>query len=160
MNNKNEHICIDKNIKIKHERPMRIYQIVLDGIDKTGKDLIKSYIYYLGKARYICTARGIISMRAYSRIYNRPYKYSFACQKNIMNVYLTVDKQDWEVRCKASHEPIIDYDQEIKIFNEEANKVRIQPNSFYRTYNTSEMTPFQVAQDILDTIDLYNHVNE
>ena len=34
-----------KDAKGEKEKPMRIFQIFLDGIDKTGKDLIRSYIF-------------------------------------------------------------------------------------------------------------------
>ena len=97
---------------------MTVYNIVLDGIDKTGKDTIRQYIFYLQNAKYICTTRGYMSMVVYSKIFNRDYEYDIENQKNTLNVLLTADKADWEIRCKITNEPKIDYDLHTKEFNE------------------------------------------
>src|SRR5574344_1773270 len=120
------------------EKPMKVYQIFIDGIDKTGKDLVKSYVYYLGKARYICIARGIISMRVYAKLYNRSYKYDAACKKNVLNVLLTVDKEDWEIRCKNTNEPLTDYDKETALFEEEAQALKKKEGCDVISFNTSQ----------------------
>lgn len=145
------------NVQGKKEKTMRYFQIALDGIDKTGKDLIRSYIFYLGKGRYICNARGIVSMRVYSKIYNRPYLYSDITQKNVLNVLLTVDKEDWEIRCKAANEPLTNYDEETRLFIEEFDKLESKGYNVLRI-NTSIFTPYQVAKYIIDHMEKMNEI--
>lgn len=142
----------------KPEKPMQYFQIALDGIDKTGKDLIRSYIFYLGKGRYVCNARGIVSMKVYSKIYNRPYLYFDETQKNIVNVLLTVKKEDWEIRCKASNEPFTDYEKESKMFEEEFLKLEDKGYKVLR-FNTTKMTPYMIAKLIVEYMEKINAEN-
>ena len=132
-----------------------IYQIFLDGIDKTGKDLIRSYIFYLGKGKYICVARGIMSMRVYSKLYGRKYEYASEPQKNVLNVLLTVDKQDWEVRCKSTDEKLTDYDKETKMFEQEFYALKDAGYEVIR-FNTSLNTPYCIARAILNEMERLN----
>lgn len=141
----------------KQEKPMRYFQIFLDGIDKTGKDLIRSYIFYLGKGRYICVARGIASMRVYSKLYNRPYEYDETTQMNVVNVLLTVDKEDWEIRCKAANEPLTNYDKETKMFNDEFVELEDKGYDVLR-FNTSKFTPYIIAKLIIKHMEKLNGI--
>lgn len=141
------------------EQPMQYYQIFLDGIDKTGKDLIRSYIFYLAKGRYICVARGIVSMRVYSKIYKRPYKYYDDLQKNVVNVLLTVDKEDWEIRCKAANEPITDYEKETKEFEKEFFVLEDKGYPVLR-FNTSKFTPYAIAKMIVKHMEKINGLSK
>lgn len=143
----------------KNEQPMRYFQIFLDGIDKTGKDLIRSYIFYLGKGRYICVARGIASMRVYSQLYDRPYLYDDASQQNVMNVLLTVDKEDWVIRCKTSNEPLTDYDKETQMFNEVFDDLERKGYNVLR-YNTSTFTPYTIAKMIVNHMEKLNGLQQ
>ena len=74
------------------------YRVYLDGIDKSGKDLICSYITELGRYKYLVKSRGIMSMIVYSRLNNREYEYDLTNEKNVINILLTVDYFDWKVR--------------------------------------------------------------
>lgn len=135
---------------------MKYYQIVIDGIDRAGKDSIKNYIYYLGKAKYICNARGYLSMVVYSNIYNRDYRYDIENQKNIVNVLLEVNKDDWEIRCKTTNEPSRNYEiDSIEFQKVFSDLVR----SGYHTlvFNTSNETPYQIAKKIVDYMEKINN---
>lgn len=135
---------------------MTIYNIVLDGIDKTGKDTIRQYIFHLGNAKYICTTRGYISMVAYSKLFNRDYDYDIENQKNTLNVLITADKADWEVRCKMTNEPRIDYDIHSKVFDEVFTQLRLK--GYYTImFNSSHHTPYEIAISI---INYANKLNE
>lgn len=137
-------------------KKMKIYTVVLDGIDKTGKSMIADYLYYLGKKKYICCARGIMSMITYSKLFQRNYKYNLLPQKNVLNVLLDANYDDWYVRCKHTDEPMVfDYN--------------IHKNEFYNTfellrknkcpvayYNTSVTTPYNIAIDILKKLETLN----
>lgn len=132
-------------------KPFKYYHIVLDGIDKTGKDLVRSYIYYLGKQKFICTARGYMSMVAYSNLNNRGYQYDMSTQTNIVNVLLTVDKEDWLIRCKNTGEKIIDYEKHTAEFRKVFNDLQ-KAGYEVLLYNTSAMTPYQIAKDIIEIL--------
>lgn len=144
-----------KDAQGKKEKPMRIFQIFLDGIDKTGKDLIRSYIFYLGKGRYICVARGIASMRVYAKLYDRPYEYDDSTQMDVVNVLLSVDKEDWEIRCKAANETLTDYDREKRLFEEEFIKLEDKGYHVLR-FNTSKFTPYAIAKCIIRYMETIN----
>lgn len=144
-----------ENAQGRPEEPMRIYQIFLDGIDKTGKDLIRTYIFYLGKGRYICNARGIMSMRVYADLYKRPYEYIDESQKDCLNVLLTVDKEDWEVRCKAANEDMTNYEVETTLFEKEFNKL-VKKNYYTLKFDTSHMTPYMIAKQIVEYMEKIN----
>ena len=144
-----------KDAKGEKEKPMRIFQIFLDGIDKTGKDLIRSYIFYLGKGRYICVARGIASMRVYSKLYDRPYEYDDTTQQNVVNVLLTVDKEDWKIRCKTSNEALTDYDNETIEFEKEFKALEDKGYHVLR-FNTSKFTPYSIAKMIIKYMEKVN----
>lgn len=148
---------IDDVKQKENEKPMKYYQIVLDGIDKTGKDLIRSYIFYLGQGRYICIARGLASMRVYSKLYKRNYQYDEESQKYTVNVLLTVDKDDWTVRCKHVNESLTNYERETQMFNEAFEEMRKQGLKTLG-YNTSHRTPYDIAKSILEYMEKLNGI--
>lgn len=88
-------------------------------------------------------------MVVYSNLENRGYNYDMSTQKNIINVLLTADKEDWLIRCKNTGEKIIDYETHTAEFNKVFNDLQ---NAGYKVlqYNTSKMTPYQIAKDIVD----------
>ena len=131
------------------------YKIVIDGIDKTGKDLVKSYLFYLGKAKYLAYARGAISLIAYAKRYNRDYEYDITCEENIINIYLTVNKEDWEIRCKTTNEPKLDFEKDIECFEFAKNQLKTS-GKIVLEFNTSEMTPYNIAKAIIDYAEKIN----
>lgn len=90
-------------------------------------------------------------MVVYSNLENRGYDYDMSTQKNIVNVLLTVDKEDWLIRCKNTGEKVIDYEKHTAEFNKVFNDLQ---NAGYKVlqYNTSTMTPYQIAKDIVDIV--------
>lgn len=58
--------------------------IIIDGIDRTGKDSIRRLLVKYSDGKYLVFVRGIISQIAYSRIYKRNIdeKYFFELAKN------------------------------------------------------------------------------
>lgn len=130
------------------------YIVFIDGIDKAGKDLVASYVDYLSNRKYIAKARGIISQVAFSKLYNRNYDYLLD-PNNSIQVYLTVDKPDWQIRCKLNNEPSIDYETNLEAFNKAKNFIK---NSGYTVleFNTSEETAFSIANKIVSFMDSLN----
>ena len=90
-------------------------------------------------------------MVAYSNLNNRGYQYDMSTQKNIVNVLLTVDKEDWLIRCKNTGETVIDYEKHTTEFRKVFNDLQ---NAGYEVllYNTSAMTPYQIAKDIVEML--------
>lgn len=137
------------------------YVIVLDGIDKTGKDLIAQYVFEISKKRYICISRGIISMIAYNNLFNRPYEYDLEAEKNAptINVLLTVNKQDWDIRCKTTNEPEIDFFENIRVFDEAYVQVK-NAGCQVMTFNTTNYTPWEIANSIVAYVNTLNGVKD
>ena len=53
---------------------LKYFTVFLDGIDKCGKDTIRQLVWLLDK-RLNVYARGIISLKAYSKKFNRDCEY-------------------------------------------------------------------------------------
>ena len=137
---------------------MRYYRAYIDGIDKTGKDLICTYVSELSNHKYLVKPRGIISMMAYSKIYNREYVYDLEKEKDVLNVLLTVNYEDWKVRCKLNKEKDVtndDYDYHSSTFKSYYDLLK---HHDFPTliYNTSELTPYNIAKDIVKHLDMMN----
>lgn len=133
---------------------MKYYNIFIDGIDKSGKDLISYYVIHLSNFRYIVNARGILSQLAYAKLYNRKDNYDLIQQKNIINVYLNVAKEDWLLRCKKTNEPELDYEKNIEAFKYAINIIDKVSNVLI--FNTSQETPYIIAKHIVDYVDSLN----
>lgn len=126
------------------------YTIYFEGIDKSGKDLVASYVIQLSKYKYIVNCRGVITQIAYDKLYNRNCEYDLSNQENTINVLLYVDKDDWEIRCKLTTEPKISYEDNVAAF-EYAKKI-VKGKIILLEYNTSKMTPYQIAKDVVDIV--------
>lgn len=131
---------------------MKYFSICIDGIDKTGKDTLLGFIDRLSGHKYIINVRGMLSQMAYAELYNRDFNYDLTTQEHILNVLLTADKEDWEVRCKLTKEPKIDYESNVEVF-EKAYKRLSNAGLPVVRYNTTEATPYQIAKNIIDTMD-------
>jgi hypothetical protein len=147
-----EYLMTNTNI-LTQPANVKYEQICFDGIDKAGKELIRNYVNILGNYYYILNDRGLISNIAYAKLYNRQYTYDLSKYKDILFVCLTVDKEDWKVRCKLTNEPKIDYEKNVEVYQDtikflKANGIKIVE------YNTSEMTPYSIAKQIIqDTLE-------
>lgn len=120
--------------------------IQIDGVDKTGKDLISTYVAYLSNHKYVVYPRGLISQEAYSNIYERDYEYDINDYKNTVFIYLFAEVEDLKVRHKMTHEPKIDIERDLQMFNKVAKKYASKVYSF----NTSEMTAYHIAKCIIE----------
>lgn len=130
---------------------IKYYSIVLDGIDKCGKDTILNYVFNLSNKKYLCNARGLMSLIAYSKLYNRNFEYDFEKERNGPSVHflLQVDKEDWLVRCKMANEIEIDYESHSQAFEDACNEM-LENGIFVRRINTSHLSPYEVAKKIVE----------
>lgn len=130
--------------------------IYIEGVDKTGKDLICDYLIRLSNFKYVTHARGVISNEVYDLLYERNNDMKYTLDDHTLYVLLDADKEDLEVRFKITNEP------EIK----DLNTHRILFNTVFRNrtdgyhhleFNTSDITPYKISKMILDYL---KNINE
>lgn len=129
------------------------YIIEIEGIDKTGKDLVKAYITLLSDYKYIVQSRGLLSNMVYAEKYGRDYDYSLMYRPII--VYLEADEEDRRVRCILTSEPNINADVDKRLFNKYKTKLRESGITIYE-FNTTHQTPYQIATQVLELIEKGN----
>lgn len=136
---------------------LKYYNVYIDGIDKCGKDTIDSYITLLGNFKYLNKSRGMLTMLAYTKKFNRKYSYDLNSMKQSIHVLIDVDEEDWRIRCKLTNEKPIVYADDVKLFNE---AFEILKNNGYQVYrfNSSKQTPYTIAKTIIDILDELNNV--
>lgn len=133
---------------------LKYYKIFIDGIDKSGKDTVCDYITFLGNFKYLNKPRGIMTMIAYAKKFDRQFSYSKENLKDEINVLLDVDKEDWTARCKINKEAMINYDIDTSLFNAAYNE--LQGKTHLLRFNTSNETAYTIAKKILDYADRLN----
>lgn len=134
---------------------LKYYCISCEGIDKSGKEIIRKYINILGNYKYVLMDRGLLSNITYSRLNNRNYEYDLNAYTNWIIVYLIVDKEDWKIRCKLTGEKEIDYDLHMKEFSKTA--IELDKSGIkILVYNTSQYTPYIIAKDVIHYMENIN----
>lgn len=137
-----------------------ISRIEIEGIDKTGKDTLVGYIDYMSGRSIPVGSRGILSTLAYNLIYDRnnTKNYDRLCEdnKNTLIVLLTADTEDLEIRYKITHEPKIDMTKQWAIFEGLARGLENHNGINVVRYNTTYMTPYQIAQEIIELLEKEN----
>ena len=123
-------------------------RITIDGVDKTGKDLLLQYVVRLSNHKYVIQARGILTQIAYSKIYGRPYKYDLKLYKEDIIFYLTGDLEDLQVRHKITNEPKIDIERDMKVFDETAHKLADNGITVVKV-DTTHNTQYENAKAII-----------
>ena len=144
---------------------LKVFNIELDGIDKCGKDSVRPYVFYLEPGKYLCRARGLISQIAYAKLYKRNIEWDGAdYAKNTLFVLLEVNKHDWEIRCKLTNEPNtgFTYEEMTQAFNlalYELKECFDVPENQILVFNTSEYTPYAIADEIKTHLEYLNNQN-
>lgn len=127
-------------------------RVQIDGVDKTGKDMLVQYITRMSNHKYVIQARGIVSQIAYSKIYGRNYEYDLRNYENDVIVLLTGDIEDLKIRHKITNEPKIDIERDLKVFGEVAEDLSKRGITVYQA-NTSHLTPYEVAQKVIEAVE-------
>lgn len=145
---------------------IKVFNIEFDGIDKCGKDTVKSQIWYFAPGMYLPRARGLMSQLAYAKLYKRDVNYDIkrGYVMNTLFVLLEVDKQDWEIRCKLTNEPNTDFTYEemtqaFKLALYELKERFDVPENQILVFNTSEYTPYAIADKIKTHLEYLNNQN-
>lgn len=135
-------------------KKLKIDTIILEGIDKTGKDTIQQYIYRLKKGRYAVYNRGNISNAAYDKIFNRNEYIERDLPNNFLYILLTVDPDDLKIRFEINNEPEIDREYHAKVFYE--TFYRLTEGHYRLEFNTSELTAYNIAKQVIEYCDNIN----
>lgn len=125
---------------------MKDYLLEIEGLDKCGKDILVNYINRLSNFRFIVHARGLLSNMVYSEKFNRNYDYELVYKPII--IFLDVDEEDRLIRCKITGESSIDANNDKALFEKHLKLLKEKGFRVLR-YNTSKMTPYQIAEDII-----------
>ena len=134
----------------------KIDTIILEGVDKTGKDTLVQYIDKVCNHKYAVYQRGNISNNAYAKIFNRQ-TYNYSMSHNALYVLLTADVEDLKIRFKITNEPNIDIKTHLEVF--EDTFAEMTKGCYASKYNTSELTPYKIAKSIVDLVDNINGQN-
>lgn len=145
---------------------IKVFNIEFDGIDKCGKDTVKSQIWYFAPGMYLPRARGLISQLAYAKLYKRDVNYDIerGYVMNTLFVLLEVDKHDWEIRCKLTNEPNtgFTYEEMTQAFKLALYEIKERfnvPENQILVFNTSEHTPYTIAYEIKTHLEYLNKQN-
>lgn len=138
----------------------RFFNITLEGIDKTCKNLLASYLWYLSEKNIQVQDRGLISQIAYAKLYNRDIGFDLTRLKNdTYYIFLTTDKKDWEIRCKISNEPSINFEKNSEAF-EEAKKLLLEKGYTVLSYSVSEQSIYHLAKQIIEDLQVNVPITE
>lgn len=137
----------------------KYFSVSVEGIDKSGKYQVLKYLDILGKHKYVLMDRGLMSNITYARMFERGYSYDIDQFKKWIFVHLYCDKADWEVRCKLTNEPTIDYKKNIDAFEETVEEFKMF-GFHVLSFNTTNLTPYNVAKQVIAYIDKLNKQDE
>lgn len=133
---------------------LKVDTVILEGIDKTGKDTIQQYIYRFHKGKYAVYNRGNISNAAYDKIYNRNECFESDLPLNFLYVLLTVEPHDLKIRCEITSEPKQDFERHSIIFKEVFYE---KTEGHHRLeFNTTQVTPYNIAKQIIEYLESVN----
>ena len=130
---------------------MTNYVVSLDGIDKAGKTTLTKYLAHMSNFTLNVLDRGPITNIVWNKIQGRDVSYDLEMWKTTLFVRLTVDEDDWNIRCKIHNEPPMPYT--FKDMNKAYDDVfeTFRNNGFYvLEFNTSKMTQYKIAMKILE----------
>lgn len=123
--------------------------VEIEGMDKTGKDTLSYYLKKLGNYAYTLNVRGILTQVVYNDKFGRKNTYMLPYKPFI--VFLDVDNVDHAIRCDATDEATINLNKDREVYYKYIELLRSHGIQVY-TYNTSEMTPYMIAKDVIDKL--------
>ena len=125
--------------------------LTIEGVDKTGKNTLHKYIEQLANHKYVITDRGILTQLVYAQKFNRKHTYNLDWYINNVIIYLTAENEDLKVRCSITDEKPFDMKGDKSLF--ELWKLHLQLRGFIvYEYNTSKMTPYEIAIDVIEKV--------
>lgn len=136
------------------------HTVVIEGIDKTGKDTLARYIDHLCGHWLCLPRRGIVSNLAYATLYGRDPLPVYPLDQHDTEVYVYLrctSKDDWEMRCKLTNEPPIDYEKNVAAFEITWNNFKRRRRAeLSLEFDTSKMTVIQIAEAVVAHLEKLN----
>lgn len=127
--------------------------IEIEGMDKTGKDTLAKYISLMTNYAFTINVRGILTQLVYNDKFERNNTYVLPYKPFV--IFLDVDNTDHAVRCNIAKEPKININKDREVYYKYIKKFNeIGINVFI--YNTSEMTPYMIAKDVISKLNEIN----
>ena len=99
--------------------------IILEGVDRSGKDSMQDAIDKATRYKHVITDRGPIGFMAYCEIFNKSHElFRHYCQmelalkklNDVLVIYLTADTETLVDRCIKTDHEILDFDYHKKIY--------------------------------------------
>lgn len=132
--------------------------VEIEGVDKAGKDQLAVYLTMLGNYAYTLNVRGILTQLVYNDKFDRNNTYVLPYKPFV--VFLDVDNTDHAIRCALSKEPKININKDREVYYKYIEELKSYGITVL-TYNTTELTPYKIAQDIIDKLsktDINNYI--
>lgn len=133
-----------------------ITNIVIEGVDRVGKNTIEGYIDRLSNRLLPISNRNVLSTIVYAKKYGRKMDPDYLeCMINnyvnsgTLTILLTADIEDLELRGEMSNEQKINYKSDQEMFMEESMTLVYGYNMPLLRYNTTRKTPYEIATDIV-----------
>jgi hypothetical protein len=151
----------------------KVFSLEFDGMVKCGKDTVMKQVFSYEPNTYITNARGLLSQIAYAKLFNRDaeYKVEKGYLDNTLFVLLTVDEDDWNVRCDLTHEHQLNAlrsDVEAPITWKSSNdafeyaydylKSIYNDDRHFMKFNTSHTTPINIIKAVIDRMKELNNI--
>lgn len=131
----------------------KYWNIEIDGIDRVGKNTLAPYLTFLSNYRFAIKPRGLLTQLVYSKKFNRSHTYEYTSYKeHTVIVLLYADEEDLKERFWNTNEKTIDMTYDMKMFNDAANELIANKFKVLK-YNTSHITHYDIAKDILSNVD-------
>lgn len=128
--------------------------VILEGVDRTGKDSMQDAIDKATRYKHIITDRGPLGFQAYCIIFNKPQELYLAYQKmeldllelpNVLVIYLTADTETLVDRCVKTDHEILDFD-----FHKEVYEMFVDTTNLETiTVDTSKKHVTEIVQDLI-----------
>lgn len=128
--------------------------IILEGVDRSGKDSMQDAIDQATKYKHFIMDRGPIGFMAYCEIFKKDYKlfhkYSLMEQElsklpNVLVIYLTASTEELINRCNKTNHEILDFD-----YHKEVYETYVQASSLKTiTVDTTNKHVSEIVQDLI-----------
>ncbi|UDY80706.1 P-loop containing nucleoside triphosphate hydrolase [Geobacillus phage GR1] len=128
--------------------------IILEGVDRSGKDSMQDAIDKATKYKHIITDRGPIGFKAYCEIFNKPEHLYLAYQKmeldllevpNVLVIYLTASTETLIDRCIKTNHEILDFDYHKSVYEKFLHSSKL-PSI---TVDTTEKHVTEIVQELI-----------
>lgn len=124
--------------------------VEVEGVDKAGKDTIGKYISVITNYSAVVNVRGLLTQLVYNDKFNRNNDYRILYKPLI--VFLDVNPLDHKIRCMTTNEPKININKDREVYYEYIKELEKHGITVLK-FNTSELTPYQIACKVKDYLD-------